>query len=154
MKSLEPRIDEEDKEMMEQVEKLKVRLKECQKLGKYVEAQMAQNRIAELREKLAETQIDKLKLRQEKEMQDLRECQEAEKAEVETKWQNSLHELDAECQAEEDKMLERHTEEQAAYRVKSGDKIPEKAHLSQELVELKKREEALAKQGKYSSSPP
>ena len=45
-------------------------------------------------------------------------------------------------------MAARHKEKQDACREEAALQIPEKAHLSQELVELKKREEALAKQGK------
>ena len=90
MKSLEPEMDEEDQEIAGQLEKLKVRLKECQKQGKYVEAQMAQNRITELREKQSETQVDKLKQKQDKELHRIREAQAAEKADVEAKWQEIL----------------------------------------------------------------
>ena len=148
MKSLEPESDEEEQEIDETLESLTEHLKNCQKLGKYVEAQMAQNRIAELKEKKVEMKVTKLKTSQEKEIKMFEETYEKEVTEVKKKWQEKLDEFDNESKAREDSMRAKQAEELQKNREEAESKITEKAHASQELVALKKMEEALAKQGK------
>ena len=152
MKSLEPESDEEEQEIDDTLDSLKEHLKNCQKLGKYVEAQMAMNRIAELKEKKVNMKLAKLKTSQEKELKLYQGTHEKELAGVEAKWQKKLEELDAKSKAEEDSLLDKHSKELFDARREAEGKITEKAHPSQEIVALKKMEEALAKQGNFEGA--
>eukprot|EP01022_Parablepharisma_sp_SALTPOND_P017649 TRINITY_DN2859_c2_g1_i1.p2 TRINITY_DN2859_c2_g1~~TRINITY_DN2859_c2_g1_i1.p2 ORF type:complete len:358 (-),score=30.75 TRINITY_DN2859_c2_g1_i1:321-1394(-) len=148
MKSLEPESDEEEQEIEDTLESLKEHLKECQKLGKYVEAQMAQNRIAELKERMVNNKLTKLKASQEKELHIFEQAHKKELAALENSWRQKLDEHDSRARVEEDNLLEKHEKELTQARREAETKIPEKVHPSQEYVALKKMEEALAKQGK------
>lgn len=152
MKSLEPESDEEDEEIDEMLEKLKEHLKECQKMGKYVEAQMAQNRVAELKEKKSVTRLEKIKRAQEKELKALQDANEEEEKTAVQKWEEELAALDKKFADAEEALTQKQEEEAAKCRQSCEEKIPEKLHLTEELVGLRKMEEALAKQGKYLNS--
>ncbi len=105
MKSLDPESDEEDQEAEENLETLKAHLKECQRLGKYVEAQMTQNRITELKERLVTTKIDKLKTSQAKEMKIYQDTHEKEHANLTDTWQKKLADFEARSQDDEAALL-------------------------------------------------
>ncbi len=152
MKSLDPESDEEDQEIDESISSLKSHLKNCQKLGKYVEAQMTQNRIAELKEKQFETKIAKLKTSQEKEMKIYEGAHDKEVADLRDKWQRVLDEHDDKVSDLEKDMLAKHEKELEDCRIEMENNIPEKAHPSQEIVALKKREEMLAKQSCFEDA--
>ena len=100
MKSLDPESDEEDQEMDEMIISLKNHLKECQKLGKYVEAQMAQNRIAELKEKKSEKRMNKLQECAEKETKILADRYEKELEEIEKRWEEEIGNFENEWRKE------------------------------------------------------
>lgn len=147
MKSLDPESDEEDQEAEENLETLKAHLKECQRLGKYVEAQMTQNRITELKERLVTTKIDKLKTSQAKEMKIYQDTHEKEHANLTDTWQKKLADFEARSQDDEAALLAKQQKELDDCRAEAEGKVPEKPHATQEIVSLKKREEMLAKQG-------
>ena len=148
MKSLDPESDEEDQEMNEMIDSLKTHLKECQKKGKYVEAQMAQNRIAELKEKKSERKMTKLHTAGEKEIKIMADTHSKEMQILEDKWAQTFEEFDAEWQEKEKALQEKHEQELEKQRTEVEAKISVKSHVSLEIVKLKSREEALAKQGK------
>ena len=148
MKSLEPESDEEDHELDDILDNLKENIKTCQKLGKYVEAQMTQNRIVELKEKKVQMKLSKLHIAQEKGLKLFQEAHEKENAALNAKWLQKIEELDAKADAEKDSFIKRHMQELEMCRKDVEGKVPEKSHPSQEIVALKKMEEALAKQGK------
>ncbi len=151
-KSLDPESDEEDQEVDELLDNLKDHLKECQKLGKYVEAQMTQNRIAELKEKKSEMRISKLQKAQEKELKMFQETYAKDKKDLQAKWQKQFAEHEQNSQAEENALREEHEQELNRARTEAAVKIPEKVHVSHEIVALKKMELALASQGKFEEA--
>eukprot|EP01022_Parablepharisma_sp_SALTPOND_P033102 TRINITY_DN88195_c3_g1_i1.p4 TRINITY_DN88195_c3_g1~~TRINITY_DN88195_c3_g1_i1.p4 ORF type:complete len:372 (-),score=60.33 TRINITY_DN88195_c3_g1_i1:1727-2842(-) len=152
MKSLEPESDEEEQELEDLLQNLKDHLKDCQKLGKYVEAHMTQKRIAELKEKQSELRITKFQKAQEKEKRLFQEAHQKERAQVEEKWMRKLQEHDQKAGAEVDALQQKHQEELEEARGEAETKIPEKAHVSQEIVAMKKMELALANQGKFEEA--
>ena len=152
MKSLEPESDEEEQEIDDTLETLKEHLKECQKMGKYVEAQMAQNRIAELKEKKVNMKLDKLKASQEKGLRLYQDTHETELAALEAKWRQKMEEQDVQARTDEKNLIGKHGKELADARAEAEGKITEKAHPSQEAVALRKMEEALAKQGNFEDA--
>jgi len=152
MKSLDPEDNEDENEIDDLLEDLKSHLNECKKLGKYVEAQMTQNRIAELKEKQSELRLAKFHRNQEKERNYLSTAYETEKAAAEKKWQEKLNEFNEKAQAEIEALQKRQKTEMENTRNEIESKIPEKGHISHEIVELKKREVNLATQGKFEDA--
>jgi len=144
-KSLESESDEEVKETLES---LKNHLQECKRLGKYVEAQMTFNRIAELKENKANTKISKLKTTKEKELEYMGRTYEREVVAVKSRWESKLNEYKIQAEDEEKKLTERQEEELLEARKELEKKFPEKVHPSIEYTVLKKKEEALANQNK------
>lgn len=137
---------ESDEEVEETLESLKNHLKECKRLGKYVEAQMAFNRIAELKENKANTKISKLQTSKDKELGYIERIYEREVAAVRNNRESKLDEYEVQADEEEKKLMERQEEELLKRRKELEKKFPEKVHPSTEYIALKKKEEALANQ--------
>jgi len=150
-KSLDPE-SEDEQEIEDTLESLKEHLKECQKLGKYVEAQMTQNRLQELKEKLDTVKLEKFKRNQDRELAEFDEKNEKGLNEIEEKWNEKRKELSDKIIKEEQDLIQKHQNEINEARHEIESKVPEKAHASQEIVALKKMEEAYSKQGKFEDA--
>eukprot|EP00831_Metopus_contortus_P052445 TRINITY_DN44029_c0_g1_i1.p2 TRINITY_DN44029_c0_g1~~TRINITY_DN44029_c0_g1_i1.p2 ORF type:complete len:305 (-),score=81.26 TRINITY_DN44029_c0_g1_i1:74-988(-) len=144
--------DAETEEVNNMIDTLKEHIKNCQKLGKYVEAKMAQNRIEELKEKLQEMKYAKIYEYQEQKINSLNEAYEQERNSIEEKWAGKLEEKESSAEEERQKLVERQENELQESRTQIENKIPDIMHISQELVALKKMEDALGKQGKFEEA--
>jgi len=149
MKSLDPESEEEE-DIEEALESLQDHLAECKKLGKYVEAQMTKNRIDELKEQKAKAKVEKLIVSHEEELKSLEESHEKELTTLKAKWKRKLEDYDELTLREEEILMNKQEKEVEKARNEIAQRIPEKAHPSQELIALRKKEETLAKQNKYS----
>lgn len=149
MKSLDPESEEEE-EIEDTLESLQDHLAECKRLGKYVEAQMTKNRIEELKEKKANAKVERLVVSHEEELKAIEEANEKELATIKADWRRKLEEHDEWALREEENLMDKQEKELEKARNEIASRIPEKAHPSQELIALRKKEEALAKQDEYN----
>eukprot|EP00826_Nyctotherus_ovalis_P012303 TRINITY_DN13237_c0_g1_i1.p2 TRINITY_DN13237_c0_g1~~TRINITY_DN13237_c0_g1_i1.p2 ORF type:complete len:157 (-),score=75.48 TRINITY_DN13237_c0_g1_i1:537-1007(-) len=144
MKSLDPESD--DEEIEDTLGSLQEHLVECKRLGKYVEAQMTKNRIEKLKEKKANAKIESVMISHKEDLKTIEETHEKDLAALKSKWRRKLEEHDEWALREQESLMDKQEKELEKARSEIAQRIPEKAHPSQELVALRKKEEALARQ--------
>lgn len=144
--------DEGEADIEEFIEILNEHCKQCEENGKYVEAEMAKNRIKELKEQKKQMDIDELLTRQQNENIELEETHILEFNNFNQEWDKKMNEFQVHSsqllKALEEKHFAQHEEE----RNRLEDKVPIKFRPSPELLNLRRIQVNLAKQKEYSEA--
>ena len=121
----------------------------CERLGRYVEAEMAKKRIKELKEKDDQGKKSQLKQKHSTEKMQLEEAHLNEFNQFNEFWDRKMEEFNEQAKAIEEQMLEKHQNELSHF-VEDMDKlIPMRPKDSAELLNLRKIQESLARQQKF-----
>ncbi|CAD8049387.1 unnamed protein product [Paramecium sonneborni] len=123
--------------------------KSCEKAGKYLEADLAKKRLAELKKELDSKNKGDVKDRHCSEKQEIEKAHLDEFNQFNTFWDQKMIEFDQEAQKVKEQTLQRHEDELRQFSEELENSIPVKPKDSAELLALRKTEEQLAKQENY-----
>ncbi|CAD8133990.1 unnamed protein product [Paramecium pentaurelia] len=123
--------------------------KSCEKAGKYLEADQAKKRLAELKKELDSKNKVDVKDRHCSEKQEIEKAHLDEFNQFNTFWDQKMIEFDQEAQKVKEQTLQRHEDELRQFSEELENSIPIKPKDSAELLALRKTEEQLAKQENY-----
>ena len=144
--------EEGEADIEEFIEILEEHCKQCEATGKYVEAEMAKNRIKELKEQKKFMDLKDLEDRQRDENNELEETHILEFNNFNQEWDKRMNEFQVHSsqliKALEDKHMAQHEE----YRVQLEEKLPIKFKPSPELLNLRRIQVNLAKQKEYKEA--
>ncbi|CAD8176803.1 unnamed protein product [Paramecium octaurelia] len=123
--------------------------KSCEKAGKYLEADQAKKRLAELKKELDLKNKGDVKDRHCSEKQDIEKAHLEEFNQFNQFWDQKMVEFDNEAQKVKEQTLQRHEEELRQFSEELENSLPVKPKDSAELLALRKTEEQLARQENY-----
>mmetsp|Transcript_19807 Transcript_19807/g.22806 ORF Transcript_19807/g.22806 Transcript_19807/m.22806 type:complete len:285 (+) Transcript_19807:52-906(+) len=121
----------------------------CQKNGKYIDAQRAKNKIEELKIQLENSKKVDYRQQHEQEKMQLEQAHVSEFNQFNEFWDKRMLEFNEQAQLIEEQMIQRHQEELAKYLEDLEAVLPVKPKDSPELLNMRKIEELLAKQEDY-----
>ena len=124
----------------------------CESEGNYEEARKARSKHEELRKKEAARQLSSMRLAQDQELQNVENTQKSQFAEFSAAWDNYMAEYEATAYRSLEKLKEKHMLEFQTFREKVLREARSRAKHSKELLELRKKEQTLAKQGIYDQA--
>jgi len=125
--------------------------KKCESNGEYVEAQRARRKYEELREKEEERQRRLVDQAQQHEMNEVEQAQKQQFLGFSAAWDKYMADYESTAYMSLERLKEQHGAEFAAFQDKLRAQIP-KAKASRELLESRRKQEALAKMGKYEEA--
>lgn len=144
--------DEGEADIEEFIEILEEHCKQCEQSGKYVEAEMAKNRIKELKEQKKQMDMDELQTRQQNENIELEETHIMEFNNFNQEWDKRMNEFEVHSAQLVKALEEKHIAEHEEYRNSLEEKLPIKFKPSPELLNLRKIQVSLAKQKEYKEA--
>lgn len=149
-----PPTHEEDGQMsaiQEFAEILEEHRRNCEQQGKYVEAEIAKNRMTELYTSLRHRQREAVKARQISEKLGVEEAHMLEFKQFNMHWDKKMQDYDKHAQGLLDAMKERHTKELNEFQEKTLSKQP-RPKFSPGVLNYRRIEEYLAKAGDYNEA--
>ncbi|KAL4500586.1 hypothetical protein ABPG72_003010 [Tetrahymena utriculariae] len=123
--------------------------KNCERSGKYVEAEMAKRRLAELKVEFEKRSKTEMKQRHQCEKQEIEKAHLSEYNEFNEFWDRKMLEFNQEAERVERETVMRHQEELRKIQEELDQQISQKPKDTTELLNLRKTEEQLAKQQEY-----
>lgn len=144
--------DEGEADVEEFIEILEEHCKNCEMEGKYVEAEMAKNRIKELKEQKKQMDFDELTTRQENENIELEETHILEFNNFNQEWDKRMNSFQIHSSQLIKELEGKHVGKHEEWRSKLDEKIPIKFKPSSELLNLKRIQVNLAKQKEYKEA--
>lgn len=144
--------DEGEADIEEFIQILEEHCKQCELGGKYVEAEMAKNRIKELKEQKKQMDLDELMTRQQNENIELEETHILEFNNFNQEWDKRMNEFQMHSSQLIKALEEKHIEQHEQYRKELEEKVPIKFKPSPELLNLRKIQVSLAKQKEYKEA--
>ena len=120
--------------------------------GKYVEAEMAKNRIAELKENKKQKELDELNIRQQNDQLELEETHIMEFNQFNQQWDQRMNEFQQHGHGLLKAMEERHISELDDYSSELDKSLPNIFKPSAELLNMRKIQLNLAKQKNYAEA--
>ncbi|EGR29465.1 oxygen-independent coproporphyrinogen iii family protein, putative [Ichthyophthirius multifiliis] len=121
----------------------------CQKQGKYVEAELAKRRLQELKVEFEKRSKDEMKQRHYNEKSEIEKAHLNEYNEFNEFWDKKMQEFNEEAERVEKETLQRHQEELEKFQEEIEQSISQKPKDTPELLNLRKMEEQLARQQEY-----
>ena len=144
--------DEGEADIEDYIEILEEHCRQCEANGKYVEAEMAKNRIKELKQQKKQIDLDELQTRQQNENIELEETHILEFNNFNQEWDKRMNEFQMHSsqliKALEDKHIAQHED----YRAQLEEKLPNIFKPSPELLNLRRVQLNLAKQKEYKEA--
>lgn len=126
--------------------------KNCERQGKYVEAEIAKKRLEELRQHEEERRQETLRSRQIAQRLGIEEAHMLEFQQFNTMWDRKMKEYDERATELLEAMRQRHEFDMSEYQQKKLAEAPRKPKHSSELLDLRRIELVLAKQGEYAEA--
>ncbi|KAL4460358.1 hypothetical protein ABPG74_000109 [Tetrahymena malaccensis] len=136
-------------ELEEYIEVISEHQLNCERQGKYVEAELAKNKVRELKEELARKKKDEIRIRHLNEKQDVEKAHLEEFNQFNQFWDQKMLEFEQEAMRIENELIERQNAEFGSVQEELEKAIPYKPKQSSEVLNLIKIEENLAKQKNY-----
>ncbi|KAL4507183.1 hypothetical protein ABPG72_001976 [Tetrahymena utriculariae] len=136
-------------ELEEYIEVISEHQLNCERQGKYVEADLAKNKVRELKEELARKKKDEIRIRHLNEKQDVEKAHLEEFNQFNQFWDQKMLEFEQEAMRIENELIERQNAEFSSVQEDLEKAIPYKPKQSSEVLNLIKIEENLAKQKNY-----
>lgn len=121
----------------------------CEREGRYVEAEMAKQRLVELKKQLETERVEEAKARQIEERAQLEHEHIEEFKEFNNFWDKRMSEFDEQARTIEEQMILRHQEELERFTEELDIATPLKPKDTPELLNLKKIQQSLAKKKDY-----
>jgi len=121
----------------------------CQKSGKYIDAQRAKNKIEELKIQLENSKKVDYKQKHEQEMMQIEQAQVSEFNQFNEFWDKRMMEFNEHAQQIEEQLVQRQQEDLAKFLEDLDNALPVKPKDTTEMLNLKKIEDQLAKQEEY-----
>lgn len=143
---------EGEADIEEFIEILEEHCKQCEQSGKYVEAEMAKNRIKDLKEQKKQMDMDELQTRQQNENIELEETHIMEFNNFNQEWDKRMNEFQVHSSQLIKALEEKHISEHEEYRNSMEVRLPLKFKPSPELLNLRKIQLSLAKQKEYKEA--
>lgn len=133
------------------LKRLQMYRKKCESEGEYVEAQKARRKYEELRQKEEERQRRLVEQAQLHEMNEVEQAQKQQFLGFSAAWDKYMADYESTAYMSLERLKEQHTEEFAGFqdRLRSQTKP---CKFSRELLELRRKQDALAKLGKYDEA--
>jgi len=125
--------------------------KKCEANGEYVEAQKARRKYEELRAKEEERQKRLVEQAQQHEMSEVEEAQRQQFLGFSAAWDKYMADYESTAYMSLERLKEQHSGEFASFQEKLRTQ-PNRCKFSRELLELRRKQEALAKLGKYEEA--
>merc|ERR1712167_318572 len=125
---------------------------ECEKNGKYVEAEIAKKRLDELREHEENRQREAMKSRQITERLGVEEAHMMEFQQFNAIWDKKMQEFEMNAKQLSDNMKKKHANELFRFKDKLQKSMPYRPKFSKELLNSRKIQETLAKMKQYSEA--
>lgn len=119
--------------------------KKCAKEGKFVEAELAKKRVAQLKDVQDKKMYEEVKQKQEEEMKKLEESQKEELNNYNIKKDQELYEISSKFQDQQKKLLDQHKEELKKKQEDFENGYPKDVKPSAELINLNYKLEFYAK---------
>lgn len=126
--------------------------RKCEDEGNYEEARKARAKYEELRKKESARQLSSMRMAQDQELQSVENTQKQQFAEFSAAWDNYMAEYEATAYRSLEKLKEKHMLEFQSFREKVLREARMRVKHSKELLELRKKEQTLAKQGMYDQA--
>jgi len=126
--------------------------RKCEEEGNYEEARKARAKYEELRKKESARQLSSMRMAQDQELQNVENTQKQQFAEFSAAWDNYMAEYEATAYRSLEKLKEKHMLEFQTFREKVLREARLRVKHSKELLELRKKEQTLAKQGIYDQA--
>jgi hypothetical protein len=133
----------------EYIEILENHRKLCEKNANYVEAEMAKNRVAELKRQYEAYRKEDVRSKHAGEKQQIEEAHLAEFNQFNDFWDKKMMEFNEQAQQIEEQMLNKHHQELTKFLEELDTNLPVKPKDSVELLNLRKIQENLARQKEY-----
>jgi len=125
---------------------------ECEKNGKYVEAEIAKKRLDELREHEENRQREAMKSRQITERLGVEEAHMMEFQQFNAIWDKKMEEFEMNAKQLTDNMRKKHANELFRFKDKLQKTMPYRPKFSKELLNTRKIQETLAKMKQYAEA--
>jgi len=125
---------------------------ECEKNGKYVEAEIAKKRLDELREHEENRQREAMKSRQITERLGVEEAHVMEFQQFNAIWDKKMEEFEMNAKQLSDNMKTKHANELFRFKDKLQKTMPYRPKFSKELLNTRKIQETLAKMKQYAEA--
>lgn len=125
--------------------------KKCEAAGEYVEAQKARKKYEELREKEENRQKRLVDQAQKHEMNEVEQAQKQQFLGFSAAWDKYMADYESTAYMSLERLKEQHSMEFATFQEKLRNQ-PKRIKSSRELLELRRKQEALAKLGKYEEA--
>merc|ERR1719221_1651284 len=125
--------------------------KKCEANGEYVEAQKARRKYEELRTKEEERQRRLVDQAQQHEMNEVEQAQKQQFLGFSAAWDKYMADYESTAYMSLERLKEQHAGEFSTFQEKLRNK-PARSKFSRELLELRRKQEALAKLGKYEEA--
>jgi len=125
--------------------------KQCESNGEYVEAQKARKKYEELRTKEEERQRRLVDQAQQHEMMEVEQAQRAQFLGFSNAWDKYMADYESTAYMSLERLKEQHGEELGRFQEMIRNQPP-RVKCSRELLELRRKQEALAKLGKYEDA--
>lgn len=126
--------------------------KQCQKAGKYMEADLAKKQLARMKVELERQRKDQLLLSFQKEQQEVEAAHQEEMADFDSYWDGKFIEYQTEAEKIENDTLERHSREEQEFAEVVQDSIPLTKKETGEVITLRRVEEQLARAEEYAEA--
>jgi len=126
--------------------------KQCETYGEYVEAKKARGKLEELKSKEATRQRQLVLQAQNHEMREVEHAQKQQFLEFSSAWDRYMADYESTAYMSLERLRERHAAEFAAYEEKLQRMPNHAAKFSREFLELKRKQQALAKLGHYAEA--
>jgi hypothetical protein len=126
--------------------------KKCEEEGKYVEAEMAMNRIKELKKQLKDRENSELEVRHQNDLYELEETHISEFNNFNEEWDKRMNEFQMHAAQLMQSLVEKQEEELKNYREQIYDKLGDHFKKSPELLNLETMQKNLARQKEYQQA--
>lgn len=146
-----PEIDGETTTPLTLLKRLHAYRKQCEANGEYVEAQKARRKYEELRAKEEERQRKLVDQAQQHEMNEVEQAQRHQFLGFSNAWDKYMADYESTAYMSLERLKEQHAEELSYFQDKMRNQPP-RVKCSRELLELRRKQEALAKLGKYEEA--
>lgn len=144
-------VDGETTTPLTLLKRLNTYRKQCESNGEYVEAQKARKKYEELRAKEEERQRRLVDQAQQQEMMEVEQAQRAQFLGFSNAWDKYMADYESTAYMSLERLKEQHGEELSKFQEMIRHQ-PARVKCSRELLELRRKQEALAKLGKYEEA--
>jgi len=134
------------------LKRLQAYRRHCEKSGEYVEAQKARKKYEELRAKEEERQRKLVEQAQLHEMNEVEQAQKQQFLEFSASWDRYMADYESTAYMSLERLKEQHAQEFSGQQDTLRNSSQTKVKFSRELLELRRKEQALAKLGKYEAA--